>query len=231
MLMRTGLLRRCLVSQGLRRLQSTVSTAAPEAVESAATKLGSTVSSAGPEVAEAAKAKGPSLFDRVNKFVWSDPVFYPATLGFIAYCAYYIYNHEQGSTLPPSPVNYADKVTEAKELVEREQRAKLIRRFTTAQYVVNEHKASGKVTQADKEELEAALRGLAKINGGEAALAELQKVLAPAKGAEVDDSTLQERIGEALSDAVAGKYTFNEWAGVRNSTGDMTSKAKISTWM
>lgn len=232
MLMRTGLLRRCLVSQSLRRLQSTVSTAVPEAVESAASKLGSTVTSSGPEVVETATATakaGPSMFERVNKFVWSDPVFYPATLGFIAYCAYFIYNYEQGSTLPPSPVNYADKVSEAKELVEREQRAKLIRRVATAQLTMSAHKASGKVTDADKEELEQALKALSKIKGGEAALAELQKVLG--KAPEVDESTLQERVGEALIDAVSGKHTFNEWAGVRSATGDMTGKANLKEWM
>ena len=218
MLMRSGLLRRCLVSQSLRRLQSTVSTAAPEAVAS--------------QVVEAATAKaGSSMFERVNKFVWSDPVFYPATLGVIAYCAYFVYNHEQGSTLPPSPVNYADKVTEAKELVEREQRAKLIRRMATAQLTMTAHETSGKVTEADREELAQALKALSKINGGEAALAELQKVLGQAKAPVVDEPTLQEKVGEALIDAVSGKHTFNEWAGVRSSTGDMTSKANLKSWM
>ena len=46
---------------------------------------------------------------------------------------------------------------------------------------------------------------------------------------DVSEPTL--KVGEALIDAVSGKHTFNEWAGVRSSTGDMTSKANLKSWM
>lgn len=68
-------------------------------------------------------AAEPSAMGRVKSVVFSEKSMAAATVGAMGYCAYFVYNYQQGSTLPPSPVNYSLKIEEAKALAAAEEQA------------------------------------------------------------------------------------------------------------
>ena len=173
----------------------------------------------------------PTVGQRIYKFMWSDVVVYPATLGFGAWFAHYVYHYEQAGYTPTPSDHYSNKVAAATAAAtantEREQRRKLLRRISTLNGAVQAGAASElkRTLSMDKKDLEAALKALSKVKGGSEAIKELEKM-------KEEKVNFTERVADRLADAVGvQKINFNEWSGSRDSVQVMAGKPSLRWWM